>query len=557
MTARAVRCRPWLATGSGTLAPAGVLALGGGLLAAALVQPLWDTSGGDDGMYVMLTWALRHGLGYVHQVGTEHVPHPVWPPGFPGMLAAMLFAWPQSTIVPPEVLRALKVVPIVAYAWSILLAWWWVRSIGGSTPAALGVAALFLLHPGALAFSQLLRTEMPYTVLSLGALIAAEHWLPSARQKGASPRSTEIWRHGLILLLTLSAAYTRPIGIVLLGAWLVRLLLARRFTLMLVYGAVGGLALAPWGWWLLQHRMSDTEAMQYLSRSHFGWLLQRETAGFDISLRSVWELPQWVLDGLELYAGRGTPHLIVQSRLPLEPVAGLAVTALLIAGGVACWRHGAKASCLYVLFYLGIVLVWEERTNRLFVPVLPLLLYFAYRGLGRVQCWLRTLAGRVAGRLPMQGTDGAAVIAVVMFLALGANYLRVGMPALGKAYACGGVTSCLYPPEWNAFLAASDWLRLHATGEDIVLSTEPVKLRLASGIAAVPYVPFGVDGADELTQAIARWRVTYIIEDAGLYAAPSAQFATKELRRSVRQLPGATVVWEDPVTGTRVWRVMN
>jgi len=539
------------------------LALSGALLASALAQPAWDTSGGDDGMYVMLAWALQHGLGYVHEIGTQQITHTVWPPGFPAMLSAVLFLWPQGTVVPPEALRALKLVPVLTYAYAILLAWLWVRSIGGSAPAALGVAVLFLLHPGALVFSQLLRAEMPYTALSLGALIAAEHWLLPARHGGTAPRSTEIWRHGLILLLTLSAAYIRPIGVALLGAWLVRLLLARRFTLMLAYAAVGGLALAPWGWWLLQHRMSDTEAMQYLSRSHFGWLLQRETAGFDISLRSVWELPQWALDGLWLYAGRGTPHLIVQSRLPLEPVAGLAVTALLVAGGVACWRHGAKASCLYVLFYLGIVLVWEERTNRLFVPLLPLLLYCLYRGLETVvtrlqervrwqpswpgMCRSRSAAGDVA--------RGASTLAAAMLLALGANYIRVGAPQLTQVYQCSGEAGCLYPPQWQAFVAAGEWLQLHATAEDIVLATEPVKLRLMSGVPAVPYVPFGTDGTDELAQAIERWRVTYIVEDAGLYAAPRAQFATKELRRNVQHLPGATVVWEDPATGTRVWRV--
>lgn len=556
MSAPALRAQVWLTAGIGTLAPAVALSLGGGLLAAALAQPVWDTSGGDDGMYVMLAWSLRHGLGYVHQVGVQHIPHSVWPPGFPAMLAAVLAAWPPSAIVPPELLRALKVVPVVAYAWSILLVWWWVRNVGGSALAALGIAALFLLHPGAIAFSQLLRSELPYTVLSLGALIAVERaLLPAERGDAAASRSAQ--RHGLILLLTLAAAYTRPIGIALLLAWLVRLLLARRFRLMLLYGAAGGLVLLPWLLWVQHNTMDDHEAMRYLTRSHLGWLLQQETGSFDVVQRSPVELPLWALSGLGLYAGHSTPHLLVQSRLPLEPVAGVAVTALLVVGGFACWQQGSRATCLYLLIYVGILLLWEERTNRLFVPVLPLLLFFTYQGLLRLQCWLRTLAGRVTERLAAQRTNGATVVAVVMLLVLGANYLRVGMPALGKAYACGGAAGCLYPPAWNAFLVASDWLRQHATREDIVLSTEPVKLRLASGVAAVPYVPLGADGADELFQAIARWRVTYIVEDAGLYAAPSARLASSELRRSVARLPGVEKVWEDPVTGTRVWRLAS
>ncbi|MER3404441.1 MAG: hypothetical protein C4289_04130 [Chloroflexota bacterium] len=93
-------------------------------------------------MYVMLAWSLRHGLGYVHEVGSRAIPHTVWPPGFPAMLAGVLLARPESTVVSAQALQMLKLVPVLAYAYSILLAWVWVRSIGGSALAAIGVAAL-------------------------------------------------------------------------------------------------------------------------------------------------------------------------------------------------------------------------------------------------------------------------------------------------------------------------------------------------------------------------------------------------------------------------------
>lgn len=540
------------------------LALSGALLAAALVQPVWDTSGGDDGMYVMLAWSLRHGLGYVHEVGSRAIPHTVWPPGLPAMLAGVLLARPESTVVSAQALQMLKLVPVLAYAYSILLAWVWVRSIGGSALAAIGVAALFLLHPAAIVFSQLLRAELPYTALSLGALIAAErHLLPD--KCGTGYRNNRVWRHSLILLLALAAAYTRPIGVTLLGAVLLRLLLAGRLRLMLVSGALGGLALLPWLVWVTRFSMDDQEAMRVLARSHFSWLLQRETGTFDIMQRSLGELPLWALQGLWLYAGYGTPHLLVQSRLPLEPVAGLAVTALLIAGGIACWRQGAKVSCLYVLLYLGILLVWEERTNRLLVPLLPVLLYCAYQGLDSALRRLPAMAAVGLARLPVPRHGGmlskaartSPVLAAVVFLLLGANYVRVGTLMLTRVHACGEAADCLYPPAWQGFLAAGEWLRLHTTGEDIVLTTEPVKLRLASGVPAVPYVLFGSDGADDLAQAIARWRVTYIVEDTGLYSDARARLASSELQRNVLKLPGVEKVWEDQATGTRVWRAAN
>ncbi|MER3404439.1 MAG: hypothetical protein C4289_04120, partial [Chloroflexota bacterium] len=102
-------------------------------------------------------------------------------------------------------------------------------------------------------------------------------------------------------------------------------------------------------------------------------------------------------------------------------------------------------------------------------PLLPVLLYCAYQGLDSALRRLPAMAAVGLARLPVPRHGGmlskaartSPVLAAVVFLLLGANYVRVGTLMLTRVHACGEAADCLYPPAWQGFLAAGEWLRLH------------------------------------------------------------------------------------------------
>ncbi|HTW27434.1 MAG TPA: glycosyltransferase family 39 protein [Acetobacteraceae bacterium] len=163
----------------------------------------------DAEVYVGLSWALTHGLGYTRSlIPGQFVPHTTFPPGMALLLA------PATMFTGLPLPWWLVKLPIIATALlGVLFAWFYVRRITGRTGAADAAALLLASNPYYWDFGHLALSEVPTTVWAIGGVLMVDLiW---------AERRPRLWQAGL-------AGFVAGFG-------------------MLVKGSLLGLALAPLG----------------------------------------------------------------------------------------------------------------------------------------------------------------------------------------------------------------------------------------------------------------------------------------------------------------------
>ena len=425
----------------------------------------------DDAVYVETARSLAEGRGPVLHVGPDApAANPgIFPPGFPLLLAPLALAFPAS-------LAALKAVPLLAALFLLPLC----RRLPGAGAAdgadrdegvvRAALPALVLLNPWLVAWATRVLSDLPFTALSLAALLLFEPWRAAPRPAPGRTLSLAALA-GLALLV-------RSVGLALLLAMAIDLALGRRWrhlvALALPVAAMQALLLLP-GWsggaavtaayhdQLLGHSGGPGARLAFVAAQAAGYLrelpvalwpwfgapLRRwcEARGAGAALEAVQLATGALLLGLAALgwrAMRRDPRRRDRARLWLLYLA-LSALALLNFDG---WPSGVQA--------------------RLLLPLLPLL-YALLLG-GALALGRRRAADR--GRAWLVG-----VTVLLLLGSLGHNAWRVARPL----HAAGGGDS----GAWADPGAGARWLRDRAVPGAVVMATDPLARHIHLRLPAI------------------------------------------------------------------------
>lgn len=312
----------------------------------------------DEAFYVGLARSIATGEGYLF----NGAPHAEYPPGYPLVLAPLVAALGVDV-------RALA---LYTTGWGLLAltaVWVWVRARRASP----WFAALFVLSTGALAHLTWIGSEALFVLALFGLLALTER----ARTHGVA------WVT-LIGTCALGAALpaARSVGVALLLAAPVTLwVMWRRGALASAGARVVGAALVgaatyqgAWQWWIGRHGSSD---------SYYDLLILRDPHEPDLGTVGLLELPVRLVQNLGAQLTRSVELVINVVRLDPFLLGPLQIGLLvLVAWGVRreLARENPLAGWLFAAYVL-VQLSWPfDEGTRFMMPVLPLILLFAWRG---------------------------------------------------------------------------------------------------------------------------------------------------------------------------------
>ena len=388
------------------------------------------------------------------------------PFGFPLLLAPLAWAFPDDWV-------PMKALVLALFALGMGVLYQLARERVGVGPA-LAVVALslmagrsYLTHGAAgaafgpllLHFSHQVMSEIPYLTFSLLAL-----WLVD-RGVGREGLRGNGWLLGGFAC-TIWAFFIRTAGIALAAAVAAHLLLRRDFRRSLLF--VGATLLCWLPWTLRNQAMGDTGV--YLKqlfmvnpyRPEQGWL---DPSGF--LDRFVGQVDRYL---------RGWPEALVPSLSGTDSIfhpGPLLLIVLATAATVLCIRRGEHLLLLYTAFFMGMVLLWSWPGERFLVPVLPVVILLGVWTVLQVRDRLAATGrpGRVAGRLAVWGCLAAWLIAHAGGVKRLADYVDDD-----------------YPPNWQRYYQAGEWLRANTPEEAIVSCRKGFWMHIVSGRRTIAFL---------------------------------------------------------------------
>jgi hypothetical protein len=315
---------------------------------------------GDTSKYMVLAESLATGRGYkdIHLVDSP--PNDRYPPLYP-LLLTPFFLFGRNFVA----------VKLISLASALVALWLLYRLLLRHTDDRM--AFLLVLLSGVFSlfvkYTDRILTEMPYLVLSVGAVLLIEKFA------GLDER----WAKEGVLAgsLLLAAMALRSVGIALFAGGFLYLLFASPGGKWKVRVKKGILLIAPgvvfMGLWALRSlAVGNYYARVFLLVDPNNFALGRVNLG-QFLLRLPLNLHFYLsaLAGAEVRSFRPEPFLIL---------APLAILFLLIIG---FFKFSFRRSVIswYVVFYLAIFAFWPWRATRFLLPILPFLFLFLFLGL--------------------------------------------------------------------------------------------------------------------------------------------------------------------------------
>ena len=495
-----------------------------GLLAVTLVALLRyllsfapRLTGTDDAVYLMLARALAtgHGLVDLHIRGAP--PHTWYPFGFPLLLAPVVWIEPES----PANVPLAMLVPLIFGVVCIPAAGFCLRRLSEASPAMSAFVGLFMALNWVEGWyaTKTLLSETSYMVFSFLALLFIHQYVTAPRPRW--------WQAALAPFFIAASFFTRQVGMTVLAAGVVYALVRRRPRRALWLLLLSGLLYAPWAY---RNAAIGTSALastywdQFLRVKWDEPLLGTVTwQGLIVRLlENIWGHATGTLVQLLLpVPGQGFLSILppfLANVIPL--VTGLGLSALIVTGYVRSVRRRAGLVEIYLLFYLGMILLPSWQTVRNLVPILPFLIYYLIQG-------LRTLVGAVQKRkLPANLSLEPAVALAVVLLLLSNLYADRQELREGAMYRSAGLFYYQgYAGNEKDFFEAARWIRDNTPPEALFFYRFPEKLFLYTGrqtdseVTRVPAPVVNFMSLEELTDKI-RQRVDYVVvapSDGGRY----------------------------------------
>ena len=442
------------------------------VMAASLCLGLWTfdsklSLSGDNAEYIILARSLAQGegLSYIHSPEPRAATKS--PFGLPLLLAPLAWAFPDDCV-------PMKALVLALFSLGMGVLYQLARERMGVWPALVVVALSlmagksYLTHdasgvafgPLLLHFAHQVTSEIPYLTFSLLAL-----WLVDrgVRREG-------IRRNGWLLggmACTIWAFHIRTAGIALVAAVAAWLFLRRDVRRGLLFV---GAAFVCWLPWMLRNQAAGGSGV-YIKQLLMVNPYHPEQGWLDLP-----GLLERFLGNVDRYL-RGWPELLVPSfggtDTLLHP-APLLLIVLAAAVTVLCIRRGEHLLLLYAAFLMGMVLLWFWPGERFLVPVVPVVVLLGVWTVLQVHDRLAAMgeAANIAGRLLVWGCLAAWLIA------------HAGGVTRLVDYADGG-----YPPNWQRYYEAGEWLEANTPEEAIVACRKGFWMHVVSGRRVVGF-PF-------------------------------------------------------------------
>ena len=362
------------------------LALAVGLLHVVLIAPHYFVgSFDDDSSYVLSAQALLHGQGLTGHITSGAVVAGVYPPGYPALLAPLVWLWPHSFL-------PLRLFSVVCYAALFPLVWVYLRRRAVHPWLVTSVLFLMALTPAFATFGSMVMAETPFLALFIVFLLLVERW---------DRQQSSLTGTGLAVILTAAAL-----------VWLKEAAI----------GMAAGLAL-----WELLARRDRPRAIDRVARSAFvavgtaslmvPVIVARISTGIPVAgARYSQELGGYYQGGLGDRLIHVVPHGLWQmvstaiattivpylSPVPtsghmpdLWKVLSWHVIILVAVGAIVWFRRHRDAAIAVVPVYLAETLLWPYVNERRVILVLPVVA--AWYVIGARELW-RAVAGRVRSR---------------------------------------------------------------------------------------------------------------------------------------------------------------
>ena len=389
----------------------GVLAV---LTATVFVEGAWR-SFKDSAIYLLTAESLAVGNGY----SFLDTPFFVRPPGLSWVLALFMDGQPVAHESPGsgwDFRLANQVIQIGA-ALTIVALLLVLKRVHGWGRAAL-VTLLFALNPLCLSSQNTVLAEFPFLALFFGALFLLSRDDGDARPVG--------WVAGLAGALLLGAAlYFRTVGVLMLPA-LVIVGLARgrpgRWR-ALVFSAVVVLAILPWSLHSSAARaQAERPSTQLLMFDYSTAMLRVDPSDPDSAY--VDPAGWWARITTNIgHIGETMGHVFLgeepgRGGVYHASTAGYVLTLLVALAMLYTWLSRRSLFDWTMAAYTGLILTYFVFTNRLLLPLLPMMLSSVVYSLDAL--------GRVARRRGALGQPGAILVGAVTLAVLAMSLARIG-----------------------------------------------------------------------------------------------------------------------------------
>src|SRR5579864_3387421 len=350
----------------------------------------------DDSIYWVSAKSLAEWRGY-RILSLPAEPYQTkYPPLWPLALAAV---WKVDSRFPENLCLAMPV------AWLMLpllvaLAWRWFRDAGFGVPTAAALCAALALSPWVVFLSTTLMSELVFSVLLLGALLAIER---------AGRKNSMAFAAGFFA----AAAYltkTAALPLLIVGPlWLV---LRRRYRPAAMFFCAMLPAVVAWTVWTRGHMTHATDLVSLYYTNYLGYQI------YNIGWRDlpivVWKNLDGVFSGiagLMIFDLGKTPYGMFLARF-------LAIGAII--GTVRLARRVITSYHWFAAVYTAILLVWHFPPNeRFMLPVFPLLLAGLATEMTHLvealkKAWQTSAANRAVAAAVATGLAALACLGVVM-----------------------------------------------------------------------------------------------------------------------------------------------
>ncbi len=470
----------------------------------------------DDGIYAVTAKALAEGRGYRIISLPDQPPQTKYPILFPALLAGIWKLEPRF----PENAAWLKLVPLVC-----AVIWWFLSyrlaiSVTGSRAIAVVISILTAASPWVLFLSVTLLSETLFAAIVTAALLLMR------RMETGQARRLE-WL--AVALLSGAALLTRTAGVALVaavGLALVRRAGLRRALILLLLAGVlcGSLMFRTWPATQIQQ-----QGDAYYSRLNY----QSWNVLFNFTAAEKIHIITTNLIGV----------LLAPADLAGVPanVGGVFVALLLSAMAVTgfCRRLARAASSieLFVLMYVGLIILWAWPVTRFLAPLLPLLLLYLFEGAAAIGKHLTPL------RAPLDWVQVS--LAVVLALSSGWMLCRSAKTAWRDEVV---PLPHLVPENWHQLRPLLNWLSQHTPPGAVVVSNFDPSVYLYSGRASIRgfiqnsyLLHYAAEGEAQPLGSVSRMERAIARAHAG-YLVTSANSSFREahhLRQLVEGLAGA------------------
>ena len=573
--------------------PSGVLALGradrwplGLVLATTLalwaprlqgpIDLRWDA-----GVYYTAGSALADGRGYLIPSEPGAVAEIQYPPALPILAAAVQrVVGTTDAVAAGHAMRLVYFVLTVVYAATVYVV---ARRYLGPAWSAFA-ALLTTLHAYTVFLSSLMQAEIPYAVVT--ALFFALAAPPPGRRWRSAPGTPARWLPELLAGL---AFLVRTAGLALIGAWILDLLLRRRWTRAAV--AAGVAAVCVGGWQLYVGRAEASRlrrppayGYQYAPYQFYNVSYATNLAYVDpfrpelgrltarrFAVRTAAHVRAVVPDIGELVSADGVwwvgrvqwgESFWARARFWLASRTTLALALLSLTGMAILAYRGVWIVPLYVLASLVLIVVtpWPGQFWRYLTPLMPLFaiaLAVTLDASSRALAWALTRARPLwSGRFPRWVPSTPGAVTAVLLLGVQAwSLYRVASYTADAVYQGRDgrpirYRLIWYDHAWRKHDAAIDWVARHARREDVVISATPHWVYLRTGLVSV-MPPFEVDPAlaSALMESVRGRRYVILdnlrfLDSSQRYVAPAMERYPERWRLVFPGEPGGSSVYE-------------